>query len=63
MDIVEKTADNSIELEDNFKKKFKYYKANKVKPSLRDVISVDVIKDDEVRTCGNFSGSFSAFLY
>lgn len=49
MNIVEKTIDNSIELEDNFKKKFKYYKVNKAKPSLHNVISVDVIKDDEVR--------------
>lgn len=59
---MEKTADNSIELEDNFKKKFKYYKANKAKPSLRDVISVDFIKDDKV-SVAIFQAFFSFSVY
>lgn len=48
MEIVKKTSNNFMEFDDNFKKKFKYYKANKPKPSFHDVISVDVIKDDKV---------------
>lgn len=55
MDCEEKIPDNSIEFEDNFKKQFKYYKANnKAKATFHDVISVDVIKDDEVRIFRNF---------
>lgn len=54
MDFVETTTDNSIHYEDNFKKKFKYYKAKKAKHSLRDVISIDVNQDNEVRN-RNFS--------
>lgn len=40
---------NCTEFEDNFKKKFKYYKVNKRKPYFDDVISVDIINDDKVR--------------
>lgn len=55
MECEEKMPDNSIEFEDNFKKQFKFYKANKkAKPSFLDVISVDVIKDDEVRIYRDF---------
>ncbi|XP_049874946.1 nucleic acid dioxygenase ALKBH1 [Pectinophora gossypiella] len=40
--------DNSLRNEDNFKEKFKYYKANKPKPSLVEILSVEVGSVDKV---------------